>query len=209
MGGVENLGALRSGIFKQAQEQASATLDRARRVAERDIEFAKEEAEEIRQQQKAKVQPMVDMEQKKVIASAEMEARRRLLEKKSELVSRLFDEAEKKLEEMRGSEQYIDMICRWIENGIADIGTELTVEFGEKDKAIFTPEVVSSIESNIKKSTGAEAKLRFKCVGEDISAGIIIRSKDGKAIIDNSFSSLLKRLKEDLRGEISEILLKE
>ncbi|MGQ9608408.1 MAG: V-type ATP synthase subunit E [bacterium] len=207
MGGVGSLDTIRNEILKQAKEQSLSILDRAQRISERDLEFAREEAEEIIQQQRAKIQPSIDMEIKKITASAEMEARKILLQKKEELVSRIFDEARRKLEEMHGSDFYINLIVKSIIDGVSTIGNELDIEFGEQDKNIFTSEMLSSIESRIKKTLNQNVKLNFKCVGNEISAGIIIKSKDGRVILDNSFSSLIRRLKEELRGKISEILL--
>lgn len=207
MGGVGSLDTIRNEILKQAKEQSLSILDRAQRISERDLEFAREEAEEIIQQQRAKIQPSIDMDIKKITASAEMEARKILLQKKEELVSRIFDEARRKLEEMHGSDFYINLIVKSIIDGVSTIGNELDIEFGEQDKNIFTPEMLSSIESRIKKTLNQNVKLNFKCVGNVISAGIIIKSKDGRVILDNSFSSLIRRLKEELRGKISEILL--
>jgi len=211
MGGavVGDVEALRTEILKQAQEQAASTLDRTQRVSERDLVYAREEAEEIRSQQRAEVQPMMEMEKKKTIAAAEMEARRKLLEKKEELVSRIFAEAESELEELRGSQTYMDIIYKLIEEGVTSIGGDAIIEFGEKDKDIFTPEAISSIESRMAESLGKHLRLQFRCVGRNISSGVVIRSGDERAIIDNSFSGRLKRLKEELRGEVSEMLLQE
>jgi len=210
MGGVVgNVEALRSKIFEQAQEQAAATRERAQRVAERDMVYARQEAEEIISQQRMKVRPISDIEKRKTIAAAEMEARRRLLEKKEKLVSRIFAEAENSLEKMRGSDDYMGMISELIEGSVTSINGDAIVEFGEKDKDIFTSKVTSSIGSRVAGSLGKDVDLQFRCTGENISAGVIVRSKDGKIVIDNSFSSRLKRLKEELRGKVSEMLLQE
>jgi len=209
MGGVGSLEALRDAILRQAQGQAAKALDIAQRISERELELAREEAGKLRDQLIAKAQPAVEMEKKKLTAAAEMEARRRLLNKKEELVSRLFAEVERTLEEARGSKLYIDIVSKSIADGVASIGGDVIVEFGEKDRGIFTSEVISSIESQVVKSMGAEMKLEFRCAGDSISAGVVIKSSDGKVVVDSSFSNLIKRLKEEMRNEVSEILLKD
>jgi len=209
MDSVGSLETLRDQILKQAKEQASAVIEREQRIAERDLEFAKEDVDKIKEQQKVKIQSLIDVEQRKILASAEMESRRMLLEKKEELVSKIFAEAETKLEEMRGSELYINVVTKSIENAVANIGDSLIVEFGEKDKSIFKKDLISSIESNVSKSVGKNVQLEFKPSNENISAGIIIKSKDGRMIIDHTFSNVIKRLEEDIRGKVSEILLQE
>lgn len=209
MGGVVgDIESLKNEILKQAREQAVATRERAIRVAERDLFYAGEEAEGIVAQQKAKVAPVLEVEKRKSIAVAEMEARRRLLEKKEELVEMIFSEAQSRLEEMRGSEAYKDMIFKLIDDGVASINGDVIVEFGEKDKGIFTSDFVSFVQSRMIKSLG-NFRLQFQCIGDGISAGVIIKSKDGKMIVDNSFSGRIKRLKEELRGKVSEMLLQE
>jgi len=203
-GVVGDVGTLKERIIQQAQDEAAEVLDRARRVAERDLVYAKEEAEEIAAQQRAKTQPMAKMEARKTIVDAEMEARRNLLEKKEELVSKIFAEAESRLEKLRGSRAYMDMLTKLIADGVASMGAGATIEFGEKDRDLFTPEAISTIESQVTTSP-----LKFQCVGDHISSGIRVRSKDGRVIIDNSFSNRLRMLKEELRGEVAEMLLQE
>jgi V/A-type H+-transporting ATPase subunit E len=209
MDSVGSLETLRDQILKQAKEQASAVIEREQRIAEHDLEFAKEDADKIKEQQKARIQSLVDTEKRKILASAEMESRRMLLEKKEELVSNIFAEAETKLEEMRGSKLYINAVTKSIENAVDNIGDNLIVEFGEKDKSTFIKDLISSIESDISKAIGKNVKLEFRPSGENISAGVIVKSKDGRMIIDNTFSNLIKRLEEDIRGKVSEILLQE
>jgi len=206
---VGSLETLRNQVLKQAKDQAITIVDREQRISERDMVFAKEDAEKIKEQQRAKIQSLVDTEKRKIMAAAEMEARRMLLDKKEELISRLFDEAETKLEEMRGSKLYIDVIDKSIENAVNVIGDDLIVEFGDKDKTVFVNDITSSIESNVSKAMGKKVKLQFRSAGDTISAGVIIKSKDERMIIDSSFTNLIKRLEEDIRGKVSEILLQE
>jgi vacuolar-type H+-ATPase subunit E/Vma4 len=210
MGGVVgNIEMLKNRVLEQAREQAAEILDRAKRVAERDLVYARDEAEEIASQQRARVSPLAEIEGRKTLVDAEMEARRSLLEKKEELVSRIFDEAKSKLEELRGTRAYMDIIGKLIEEGVASIGEGAVIEFGEKDKSIFTPQATSVIESYITEALGADFKLGFRCIGDNISSGVRITSKDGRIIVDNSFSNRLRRLGEELRGEVSEMLLEE
>ena len=201
--------SLRNRILQQAREEAARTLNRAQRVAERDLVYAREEAEEIRAEQRSKMQPILEAERRKSVVSAEMESRRRLLEKKDELVSRIFAEAEAHLMELRGSDIYTSIIFSSIENSVASIDEDAIVEFGERDKDIFTPDTMSSIKSRVAERSGENIRLEFQCVGDDILAGVIIRSKDGRIVIDDSFSGLIGRLKEELRGKVSEMLLEE
>ena len=205
-GVVGDVESLKNKILEQAREEASKALDRAQRVAERDLVYAKEEAEEIKAQQRAEIQPLLEAEKKKIIVTAEMEARKKLLEKKEELVDRIFAEAENRLMELRGSKDYVDIISRSIEEAVTTINGDTIVEFGEKDSDIFTPDYISSIESRIAESLGRKLQLQFQCVGGKISAGVIIKSKDGRIIMDNSFSGRLRMLKEEIRGRVSEML---
>ncbi len=208
-GVVGDVEALKSKILEQAREEASKALDRAKRVAERDLVYAQEEVEEIKAQQRAEILPLLEAEKKKIIVAAEMEARKKLLEKKEELVDRIFAEAENRLIQLRGSKDYVYIISRSIEEAVTTINGDAIIGFGEKDSDIFTPDYISSIKSRVAESLGENLQLQFQCVGDKISAGVIIKSKDGKVIIDNSFSSRLRRLKEEMRGKVSEMLLQE
>ncbi len=208
-GVVGDVEALKSKILEQAREEASKALDRAKRVAERDLVYAQEEVEEIKAQQRAEILPLLEAEKKKIIVAAEMEARKKLLEKKEELVDRIFAEAENRLIQLRGSKDYVYIIFRSIEEAVTTINGDAIIGFGEKDSDIFTPDYISSIKSRVAESLGENLQLQFQCVGDKISAGVIIKSKDGKVIIDNSFSSRLRRLKEEMRGKVSEMLLQE
>ena len=208
---IGDVESLRNKILEQARKQAAETLDRARRVSERDMVYAKAEADEVISQQRAAIQPMIEAEKKKTMVTAQIKAKRKLLEKKEELVSQAFDEAEKELEKLKGSDAYMDIILKLIEEGAASINSDIIIEYSEKDKDIFTPEAISSIKSRMAKSltVGTDIQMQFRCVGNIISAGVLIRSADGRVIIDNSFSGRLNRLKEELRGKVSEMLLEE
>ena len=208
-GTIGDVEALKNQILSQAQEQATRTLDRARRVSERDMVYAREEAEEIRSGHKAEVSPLVEAEKRKYIASAEMEARRKLLERKEQLVSRIFTEAEDRLEELRGTDTYVDIVSGLIEEGVASIGGDAIVEYGKKDRDVFTPEAMSLMEDRVAKFLGKTLQVQFRHVGDNVSAGVVIRSKDGRIVVDNSFSGRLNRLRGELRGEVSEMLLQE
>lgn len=209
MGGVGNIETLRNEILRQAKEQASTIIEREQRIAERDLEYAREDAKAIREQERSKLQPLIETEKKKISSSAEMEARRLLLEKKEELVSRLFADVEHRLEQMRGSDNYIDLIAKSIENGFETIGNELVIEYAEKDREIFSDDFISKVKSKISKSLGVKVNLEFQSSNSITSAGVVIKSKDGRIVIDDTFSNLIKRLKEELRGKVSEILLHE
>lgn len=209
MGRIGNIETLKEEILNQAKEQATIVLDRERRIAERDLNYAKEDAEKIKEQQRLKSQSLAEIEARKYKASAEMEARRILLRKKDELVSRLFDAVEAKLEEMRGSKTYIDIIKHSIKEAIPNIGNKLVVEISKEDEKVFTKSVVSSIESEISQMLGHEIKLDFRVSQDSLPAGVIIKSMDGRMIIDGLFPSLMKQLKDEMRGKISEILLQE
>ncbi len=209
MGGVGNIETLRNEIIRQAKEQASVIVEREQRIAERDLEYAREDAKAIQEQERSKLQPLVETEKKKISSSAEMEARRILLEKKEELVSKLFADVEQRLEQMRNSDNYVDIIARSIENGFETIGNDLVVEYSEKDKEIFSDNFISKIKSRISKSIGVKVNIEFQSSNDIMSAGVIIKSRDGRIVIDDSFSNLIKRLKEELRGKVSEILLQE
>lgn len=210
MGGViGNVDVLKKEILKQAKDQAETTLDRARRVSERDILYANDEAKSVRAEERGKIAPLLEVEQKKAMASAELETRKMLLEKRDQLVSRAFDDAQKRLEEMRGSQAYIDMLTRLIEESISNIKEDVIVQFGDKDKILFTSEFVSSIRTHVIKTLGKGIRVQFECVEDSIFSGVIVKTKDGRMVVDNSFFGLFKRLKEELRGKVSEMLLQE
>lgn len=209
MGRIGNIEALRDEILNQAKEQAIAALEREKRISERDLSYAKEDAEKIKAEYLAKQKFLENVENRKYRSAAEMEARRIQLQKKDELVSRLFDDVESKLEEMRGSKAYIDIIKRSIMGAVSNIGNNLLIEYGEKDKSIFSKDVKANIQSDISDALGKSISLKFVQSKTDIPAGVIIKSSDGRMIIDSSFPNLMKGLKEELRGKVSEILLRE
>ena len=209
MGRIGNIEALREEILNQAKEQAAATLEREQRISARDLSFAKEDAEKIKAEYLAKQKSIENVESRKYRSAAEMEARRMQLRKKDELVSRLFDDVESKLEEMRGSEAYLDIIKRSIMEAVSSIGNNLLIEYGANDKSIFSKDIKANIQTDISDALGNDINLKFAQSKTDIPAGVIIKSLDGKMIIDSSFPNMIKGLKEELRGKVSEILLKE
>ncbi|MCK5559987.1 MAG: hypothetical protein KAJ51_05315 [Thermoplasmata archaeon] len=124
------------------------------------------------------------------LSNARRVARRTVLGKKEELIIECFDQAKAQLKKLSGDE-YGKTIRRLITDGMKLIGNEV-IAIPSKDEDLGIIKEFSSLTLSNER-TGA--------IG-----GIILKSKDGKIIVNNTFDAILDRYKEDVRTEVANAL---
>ena len=127
------------------------------------------------------------------LSNARRIARRTVLGKKEELINQCFDQAKAQLKELSG-EEYSKTIRRLIKDGMNLIGNE-ALAIPSKDEDLTIIKEFSNLTLSDER-TGA--------IG-----GIILKSKDGKIIVNNTFDAILERYKEDIRTEVANALFSE
>ena len=186
-------------VLQKAKEEADSLVQRAEKVRERRLERAKEELSQPQAEVLAQARLGAQREKEKLMTSAKLEAKMKVLRKKEELVNRVFQQAIQRLQDIRRSPDYPEIISRLIEEAVHALGDkELIVEYDSKDNSVFTQGFKDELANRL------NLNLHFQA-SEIPSGGVIVRSQH--AVFDNSFQARLERWKPELREKVLEILL--
>lgn len=193
-------------IIEDAKKEAERIVKEAREKASERLEKMKKELREQIQSEVGEYIKKAEMESERIIKSAISESRIRktslVVEEKNKLLNEIFNEAFAELKK-RVSENYEDVLKSLIVEGISTLGLS--------EAEILLPEDfdgnlnVRDIEEDIREQSGKNVKLTLSA-DRIKNTGILIRSKDGKIALDNTFEGRLQRLKRRLILKIQRMI---
>ena len=133
-----------------------------------------------------------DKLQKQIIGSAALEARNKQLLLIEESVKKVFAKAMEKLNDLVRNEDYAKLVTQLLDESVKGLGTSnVIVECNSKDKS-----VVPSILSKFPGATLSSSTVN--CLG-----GLIVKSKDGSMVFDNTIDARIERIKPLIRKNIA------
>lgn len=160
---------------------------------EREEEKRKKTLEEAREEEEA-------IESRK-IADARIKSRREIMSAREELINEAFSKGYERLKEITKTDEYRETLKNLIKESALGIGGgDLVVLTNERSKEIIDDEMLKEISDRTK----ANITLGDETV--DCSGGAIVKTADGRMMVDNTFESRMKRYRDVLRPEISKLL---
>ena len=201
-------------VQKEKVEKIIARIEAdARAEAERILSEARAQAESIRREAEAKAgvrkaeiisrgRREAEQERARIVANAKLRARKALLDAKEEVIREAFSRAEKALAEVAKEERYPGILKRLILEAIETIGGDVEVLARKEDRKILSKSFLQEI--------AKQAKVKVTLAEETISSagGVVVRSRDGRAEVDNTFETRLERIKSELRSSVAKVLFK-
>ncbi|WP_456475803.1 V-type ATP synthase subunit E [Candidatus Pyrohabitans sp.] len=185
----------------------------ARAEVERILSEAKAQAEEIRNEAQAKAKAEkaeiisrgkreAEQERARIIANAKLRARKALLDAKEEVIKEAFSRAEKALADVTKEERYPGILKKLILEAIESIGGDVEILARKEDRKILNRSFLAEV--------SREAKVKVALAKDTISSigGVVVRGKDGKAEVDNTFETRLERVSSELRSSVAKVLFK-
>ena len=185
-------------IVQEAQKSAEETLEKQRQLG---VQRANESARLLlkKAESEAKLNKLNSM------ANAKIKANWVILSKKESWIDNVLNEAKNKLKILTQSKKYLPILEKLIiEAGIMLGGKELEVLLNKQDSAL--PLKLDDLAKKISERTGCKTKLRLSEEKPKVIGGAIVRTANGKVIMDNTFDDILRRREKDLRSEIAKIL---
>ncbi len=193
-------------IIARIEEDAKAEVERI-------LKDARTKAEEIRKEAEIKARARreeivsrgrreAEQERARIVANAKLRARKALLDAKEEVIREAFTRAEKALAEVAKGERYPEILKRLILEAIETIGGDVEVVAREEDKKILSRSFLQEV--------AREAKVKVTLADDTISSigGVVVRSRDGRTEVDNTFETRLERIKGELRSSVARVLFK-
>jgi V/A-type H+-transporting ATPase subunit E len=198
-------------ILQDARKDAESIIAEARKSAEITIERQKELG---RKEASEKVSSIINSAKNEVNPVREAvltDARRRagwmILSEKERLLEGVMDEVKVEFRAFTKTERYVP----WLKKVIIEAGTVLgggktQVALNEHDSTLRLG--LDTLSKEIEKRTGTRTD--FELFKESINTlgGAIVRTVDGRVVVDNTFETILTHRERDLKPEIAKILFK-
>ena len=140
-------------------------------------------------------------------AEAKMKANWTVLSKKEKWITAVINETKNRLKTFTRSKEYISVLEKLIKNASQILcGRELEVSLNERDSTL--PLKLDKLSREISKKTNLKTKLSLSKKNIEAIGGVMIRTKDGKVIMDNTFDDIIRRREKDIRLKTAKILFK-
>jgi len=177
---------------KSAQETSKKILDEATQKAGDNYERIVQQGKQLGEKERQKILSTIDMEMKKLV-----------LNSREGLIEQAFTLAGNKFEEFKKTKDYKDILIKQVISSIRELnGKNFIVDVHRGDSFKINAETLKHIE---KESDKKGLTIEIREVEKDLG-GVIVREKDGKISVDNTFASILERKKNETRVKVSEIL---
>lgn len=198
-------------ILIDAREDAKSVIIEARKSAEmmmeRQSELGRQKAAERVSSIIGKARNESDITRGMVFTDIRRKAGWMVLSEKGRLITSVLDGAKSRLAALAKMEKYVSELERIIlDAGIALGGGELQIILNERDSDL--PLKLNAISKAVSDKTGNRTELKLSKERAKASGGVVVKSADGKVVLDNTFEAILKRRERDLRLKIARVLFK-
>jgi V/A-type H+/Na+-transporting ATPase subunit E len=206
---MESLQIMTQTIVEEAKEHAEQTIQDAKKSLENVFEKQRllgiQKANEEMRSILRKSEEEAEIYRANIIAESTIKANWAVLQKKELWISSVIDEVRNRLIEISKLKKYIRTLERLIiEAGVALDGGELDIILNQNDSNLNLN--LDKLSKSISEKTGAETKLELSSEKANIIGGALLRTVDGKIIMDNSFEDIIKRQEKELRNKIAKVL---
>jgi len=223
----EEASAERERILREAEEQAKEILEEAKTSLEK-RRLAVKRREEKRGEE----------EKMRIIRSARLEARRIKWSAEQEITNEVFENAKKRIKKVKGEgfkgKSYEEILAGLVKEAAISISSPLTagetatgetaenavkereseeseeleVLVSEEDANFISQSLLDKISAEISKEEGIKIHLLLSTERIKASGGVIVRRKDGKVEVNNTFEKRMERFMPILRENVARILWK-
>jgi vacuolar-type H+-ATPase subunit E/Vma4 len=203
-----SLSEIRSEIDKKTEEEISKILENAKDEAEGLIAQANARAETIRKERASALAKELDEEERSQLAILRMDLRGELLRVKQKWSSRVFEQAEARIEQLveKDRAEYRELLHKLVLEGIANLkGNKFIVETNSRDQEIIAEDlrIISEKATRIKKE---QVQLQTRLMPKTGLGGVVVYADDGTQQYGNTLDARLFAASQNLAGQISKIL---
>ncbi len=204
------LARIKHELEKDAQLELQEIEEHVQKEKKTILENAKREAESIKQHLIAEAVKKAETRKRQELSRVRQQANMDFLSTQESLINSALEEAKASLASYANTKEYAETLKNLIiESGVALNGGDLEVVVRSQDKNIVSSQTLKELAKEIAKQTGNETTLTV--AKEELSSigGVIVREKSGAIEADNTFESRLERRMDDIRVEISRLLVQE
>ena len=197
---IEKIVEKRKSIMAHAEEQTKGIMA-----------SAEEEVERIRAESEKQVISLVGSELRavsdRIVGSAELEGRRMLMQTRQELLSKVFEDAERRLEEMAEgmSSDYTTILMKLISESVSAIGGEVFIVTANERDLTYLKKNLKTINSDLKKDFG-DITIKLEDDPIDITGGVVVKNEEANKTYYNTLKGKLENVRSRIEAEVAQIL---
>ncbi len=198
--------ALVEEILNDAGKKAGRTARRSEREGRQAVDKAEKEAESILESASEAARARAEKEKAIVLATVDLDSRRMEMDVRERLINEAFDAARKRMF-AKQTYDYVIVLTKLVASAIRSIeGDSFRIALAEVDRSAGD---FNAIRKGVFEQIGRKVELKLDDDSAPIRAGAIIRSGDGRRMVDNSFEGRLARMHDVLRREVAKMLFGE
>ncbi|MFP4394703.1 MAG: V-type ATP synthase subunit E [Anaerolineales bacterium] len=198
---VGDVAALQAAIMAEARQDARRILDDAEAEASSLLRLAERQANAQRAEIVARAAEEAESYRRHTVAAARLAAQNLKLQQREMLLDGVFEAASERLSKLPESETYGDIVQHLIRQAVARLEVEAVVIHADaRTREVLNRDMLDALGREL----GVELRL-----GERLEAacGVVMETPDGRCCYDNTFSSRLERMRDDLRAPVYEALM--
>ena len=196
---MSNLNNLTSKILNDAEEKKKYILAEAEAQKDKIISKKTNRAEADKEEIITKANIEAEVKKARIISNAKLSVRNDMLRAKQDVISKVFNEAIEKLQNLSNGDYKYYVISTL--DSLELKGTEVII-INEKDKDIFSNEFLEALNKELE-SKGKKGSITLNIEGK-FNGGFIL---DRNGIqINNTFEALINSLRGELEFEVNKVL---
>jgi len=202
---------LEAQLIEKIVEKRKSIMARAEEKTKKIMASAEEEVEKIRAESEKQIISLVGSELRavsdRIVGSAELDGRRMLMQTRQELLSKVFEAAERRLNEMAegmGSD-YTTILVKLISESASAIGGEVFFVTANERDLTYLKKNIKTINRDLKKDLG-EITIKFEDDPIDITGGVVVRNDDATKTYYNTLKGKLDNVRSRIEAEVAQIL---
>ena len=183
-------------IKDDVQKEIDSLLQRAKRNAGLRIKLAQGEAKRQRKEHVEAVKQQAKDVQQQILATVSLETRKIILKAKEDIINNVLTKVRKKGTDYRSQADYKKWLQDIIVSGIKQLGErEIVIAIDQADDELINQDFIVTL----KKKLDNETNVKVEIDNNLKDTGAIIKSGDGRKILDNRFSVRMEKKIPQLR----------
>lgn len=199
-------------ILHDSREKAKSVIDEAHKSAEITLGKQRELASRKAGEKASSMLKRAESEAKTIRETVFMDMKRKaswmVISEKKRLVTSVLDEVKTRLRAVSQSENYTPILEKIIvDAGTALGGGKLEVLLNKHDSTL--PLKLSRLAKAIAERTRIKTRLKLSKQKIEASGGAVVKTLDGRIVVDNTFEAILRRREKELRFKTARILFRD
>ena len=202
---------LEAQLIEKIVEKRKGIMARAEEKTKNIMASAEEEVEKIRAESEKQILSLVGSELRavsdRIVGSAELDGRRMLMQTRQELLSKVFEAAERRLEEMAEGmrSDYTTILVKLISESASAIGGEVFFVTANERDLTYLKKNFKTINRDLKKDLG-DITIKLEDDPIDITGGVVVRNEDATKTYYNTLKGKLDTVRSRIEAEVAQIL---